>query len=42
VDWGLEHTFNEEEAPLRPMVRAYVASLVPEMADAGGQWKEEG
>jgi DNA-binding HxlR family transcriptional regulator len=42
VDWGLEHTFNEEEATLRPMVRAYVASLVPEMADAGGQWKEQG
>jgi DNA-binding HxlR family transcriptional regulator len=42
VEWGLEHTFYEEEAPLRPMVRAYVASLVPEMADAGGQWKEQG
>lgn len=42
VDWGLEHTFNEDEASLRPMVRAYVASLVPEMADAGGKWKEQG
>jgi DNA-binding HxlR family transcriptional regulator len=32
VDWGLEHTFTEDEAELRPMIRAYVESQVPEMA----------
>ena len=41
VDWGLEHTFNEEEASLRPMIRGYVASRVPEVAAAGERWKEE-
>jgi DNA-binding HxlR family transcriptional regulator len=42
VDWGLEHTFNEEEeASLRPMIRGYVASRVPEVAAAGGRWKGE-
>jgi DNA-binding HxlR family transcriptional regulator len=34
VAWGLEHTFTEEEADLRPVIESYVASRVPEWADA--------
>jgi DNA-binding HxlR family transcriptional regulator len=30
VSWGLEHTFAEDEADLRPVIESYVASRVPE------------
>jgi DNA-binding HxlR family transcriptional regulator len=35
VTWGLDHTFSEEEAELRPVVESYVASRVPEWVPAG-------
>ena len=34
VEWGLEHTFTDDEAQTRPVVRAYVASRVPEWGAA--------
>jgi DNA-binding HxlR family transcriptional regulator len=37
VTWGLDHLFTEEEAELKPLVEAYVASRVPEWVEAGGQ-----
>ncbi len=41
VDWGLDHAFTDEEAHLRPAIRAYVARQVPEVAATGGHWTGE-
>ena len=34
ITWGLDHTFTEDEAELRPVIESYVASRVPEWLES--------
>ena len=34
ITWGLDHTFTDDEAELRPVIESYVASRVPEWLES--------